>query len=47
MHFTKCINGAKMTNFQLTANVINFAKDKAPATEFWGGAIWSLSLRAR
>jgi hypothetical protein len=28
LHYTKCITTAKMTNFQLAANVLNFAKDK-------------------
>jgi hypothetical protein len=28
MHYGKCIDAAKMTNFQLTANMLNFAKDK-------------------
>ena len=28
VHYGKCIDAAKMTNFQLTANMLNFAKDK-------------------
>jgi hypothetical protein len=28
LHYTKCITTAKMTNSQLTANMLNFAKDK-------------------
>jgi hypothetical protein len=28
MHYVKCIDTVKMTNSQLTANMLNFAKDK-------------------
>ena len=27
-HYRKCVDTAQMTNFQLAANVLNFAKDK-------------------
>jgi hypothetical protein len=27
-HYRKCVDTAQITNFQLAANVLNFAKDK-------------------
>ena len=29
VHYVKCIDTVKMTNSQLTANMLNFAKDKS------------------
>jgi hypothetical protein len=40
-HYKKCLNTAEMTNFQLAANVMNFAKDKP---QFHTGSVQSVLI---